>query len=299
MFCINCGQKATEPARFCINCGKLFQKATEPSSPEPTVATANTTPSFFKKVNLGNVIKVIIGIVIVGFIIYANIDDNSVETNNNALDSYNTGNSIDAISQLESASQTAVTDETKIATLKNLAYVYSSEGNNEKALAKFKEALSFTKVDSFGYFLVLGEVAYLEGKPLLAKQYYEKAYSINPNDFQINNALALFYLDIEELYPQYADMVKGLQFARVAHTLNNTAMTLGNLGVALVLNKEYTEALTYLTQINLQQHPYINLWLGFAYAGQDNVQKAKFHFQQLIDSGSEVPPEITEYVRNN
>jgi Tfp pilus assembly protein PilF len=299
MFCINCGQETTETTKFCINCGEPFKQAPEPT-PIHQAPTATATPSgFFQKINTSNVIKVLIGLVIVGFIIYSNIDDQVVKTNNDALNSFNTGNSTDAISQLESASQGALTNENKVNTLKNLAYVYSTEGKNDKALTTFKEALTHTKVDSFDYFLILGEVADLEGKPLLAKQHYERAYSMNSSDFQINNALALFYMDVEQLHPQYADVIKGLQFARVANSTNNTAMTLGNLGVALVLNEKYAEAITYLNQINLQQHPYINLWLGLAYAGLENVEKAKYHLQQYIATGEEVPPEITDYLKNN
>lgn len=299
MFCINCGQKATDQTKFCINCGEALDANEDPTPTPPLHSTLNGAKGFFQKINASALIKVIIGIVIIGFIVYANIDNNSVKTNNDALDSLNSGNSVDAISQLQSASQSALSDENKLNTLKNLAYAYSGEGQNDQALASFKEALPHAKIDSFDYYLVLGEVAYLEGKPSVAKQYYEKAYAMNQSDFQINNALALFYLDAEELYPQYADVVKGLAFARTAYNANMTPITMSNLGVALVLNEKYQDALTYLVQINLQQHPYINLWLGLAYAATENVPKAKYHFQQYVNTGGETPPEITEYLRNN
>lgn len=299
MFCINCGQKGNESNKFCINCGEPYEH-TPDSITQPLEPNVASEPrSLFQRINTSNLIKVLIGIAIVGFIVYFNIDDQAVENNNQALNSFNAGNSDGAISQLESASQEALTDETKVDTLKNLAYVYATEGQKDKALVKFKEALPFTKIDSFDYFLVLGEVAYLEGKPLLAKQHFEKAFSMNSSDFQINNSLALFYMDVEELYPQYADVVEGLKYARVAHNANNSAVTLGNLGAALVLNEKYTEAITYLKQINLQQHSYINLWLGLAYAGEENKEQAKFYFQQYVNTGAEVPPEITEYLMTN
>ena len=98
-----------------------------------------------------------------------------IATNNDAIANFDLGNNQQAISQLQQASQSAVTNDTKINTLKNLAYVYSTEGKEDLALQAFKEALALTSTGSFEYYLISGEVAELEDKYNSAILSYNKA----------------------------------------------------------------------------------------------------------------------------
>ena len=110
------------------------------------------------------------------------MDEESVTKNNDGLASLESGDIETGIRQLQEASQDAFTGESKLITLVNLGYAYSSEGQYDQALESFKEALTHTSEDSFDYYLVYGEIALIEGNPDLAKINYEKAYQLKPND---------------------------------------------------------------------------------------------------------------------
>ena len=133
----------------------------------------------------GRTIKTIVAVVFVGGLILLkfgwgainSIDNTAVEKNNSAQESYQAGGDPNqAISQLQQASQDAVTNSTKMTTKVNLAYVYSSEGKNDLALATFKEALPLASEGTLDYYLISGEIALLEGKPNAALIAYNKAY---------------------------------------------------------------------------------------------------------------------------
>jgi len=213
----------------------------------------------------------------------------AVDTNNRSLSAFESGNSDQAISQLQIASKYAVKNDTKINTLKNLAYAYSSESKNELALSTFKEALALTSNGSFDYYLISGEVALLEGKPNEAQLAYNKAYEINPNEFQINNALAMFYLDFESVAPQYIDYKKALIYAQKAYDLNKLESFKQNLAIAYYYNENYTQTISLLSTSNFTNHPYAALWLGLAYAQKDDTVNAKFYFQKGFTGGAIVP----------
>lgn len=196
-----------------------------------------------------------------------------LKKNNNALKNLELGNAEQGIQQLSDASQSAVTKENKINTLKNLGYAYDGEGETEEALASFKEALALTTQNTFDYYLISGEVALLESKPNSAAVSFKKAYELNPEDFQINNSLALFHIDLQGVAPQYADYPKALTYALKARSVNDTETTRQNLGLAYFFNDDFDKAVSLFSQSNLDQHPYISLWLGLAYAGKGGQSK--------------------------
>ena len=187
MFCKKCGKKSEGNEKSCFNCGapllgNVFEKNNDPTG-------ANKKPNFSlnkNSFNFGAAIKIIIAIIFIGFVIYGNLDEGAVTKNNEGLESYESGDTQSAINQFKQASQDAVTNETKIDTLKNLGYVYDTEGKVDEALSAFKEALNLTKSGTFDYYLISGEIAILENKPDIAIVNYNKAYELNPKDFQIN-----------------------------------------------------------------------------------------------------------------
>ncbi|MCK5343059.1 MAG: tetratricopeptide repeat protein, partial [Candidatus Heimdallarchaeota archaeon] len=192
--------------------------------------------------------------------------------------------------------------DTKLNTLKNLGYIHSSEGQNEQALQSFKEALTYASEGSFDYFMVSGEIAMIEGKPNAALLSYNKAYDLRPNDFQINNALNLFYLDLSEVAPYYSDYVKSLQYAQKAHDVSedlvkNTARQ--NLGIAHFFNENYDQAISYFSYTDLNKEPYMAYWLGWAYTAKEDKTNAKFYFQKAVDAGIEIEQEAYDYLYSN
>ena len=257
----------------------------------------------------GKIIKTIIAVVFVGGLIILkfgfgainSIDSTAVDKNNAAQEAYQSGGDPNqAINQLQQASQDAITNSTKMITKINLAYVYSSEGKNELALATFKEALPLASEGSLDYYLISGEIALLEGKPNAALIAYNKAYEKNPNDFQINNALNLFYLDIADERPQYSDVAKALGYAIKANQIQLSDITKQNLAIAYHLNENYKQSIALLSSIsNVASQPYLAYWLGLSYAGDNQPTNAKYYLRIAINGGVDVPQEVYDYINNN
>jgi len=304
MFCKNCGTKSDGMKKFCTNCGTAFSDATAPAI---TAATHVIRPPLPKeRWTTGRVIKTILAVVFVGGLILlkfgwgaiSSIDKTAVDKNNAAQESWEAGGDPNqAISQLQQASQDAVTNSTKMTTKINLAYIYSSEGQTDLALAAFREALPLASADSIDYYLISGEIALLEGKPNAALIAYNKGYAKDQNDFRINNALNLFYLDIANERPQYSDVVKALAYALKTDQVQPSDITKQNLGIAYHLNKKYKLAISTLSPLNnIAGQPYLAYWLGLAYAGDEQPTNAKYYLRIAIDGGVPVPQEVTDYV---
>lgn len=298
MFCTNCGKKSEGHEKFCTQCGKELSHGTSQKS-QHTATPSFTKAKFRSSWSVGRVISILFIIAIVGWGIYASQDDAVIEKNNNAISNFDSGNSAGALTQLQEASRDAVSTENKINTLKNLAYVYSGEGKNDLALSTFKEALALTSNGSFDYYLIAGEVALLEGKPNAALLAYNKAYSMEPNNFQINSALALFYLDMEEVAPQYIDYAKAVQYAQRATQLSDLQILKQNLGFAYFFNENYSLAISTFKGLTLDKDTITALWLGFSYAAIDDTANAKIYFRKAIANGVKVPKEVYDYLAEN
>jgi len=306
MFCKNCGTESIGSKKFCKNCGNLLSVSENSES----VSSRPVRPPMPKEPwTKGKIIKTIIAVVFVGGLIILkfgfgainSIDSTAVDKNNAAQEAYQSGGDPNqAINQLQQASQDAITNSTKMITKINLAYVYSSEGKNELALATFKEALPLASEGSLDYYLISGEIALLEGKPNAALIAYNKAYEKNPNDFQINNALNLFYLDIADERPQYSDVAKALGYAIKANQIQLSDITKQNLAIAYHLNENYKQSIALLSSIsNVASQPYLAYWLGLSYAGDNQPTNAKYYLRIAINGGVDVPQEVYDYINNN
>lgn len=292
MFCKNCGNESSVDKKFCTKCGTAFSSLSQNH--------ASSKPfSLSKKFNREKIIPALVIVILIVWGAYSSLDDSSIKTNNNALSSYNSGNSEQAITQFQQASKDAVTNDTKINTLKNLAYVYATDGKNEEALNNFQQALKLAGQNSFDHYLISAEIALLEGKPNSAYLGFAKALEIQPNDFQVNNSLAIFYMNLDGSSADYENYPKALSHALKANNLNGSEITRENLGVAYFWNKNYDESISILSQTNITQHPFVGFWLGYDYAAKDDVAKAKYYFRQAINAGGTPPQEVTDYLNNN
>lgn len=303
MYCKHCGKKNPEGSKFCKHCGVKFNvigKKDEGNNEEGhSEHISSHTLEAKKSSNAGKIITALVVLTFIGFGIYGNVDKESIKTNNKGLTSFDSGDSKSAIDEFRQAANDATSDKTKIATLKNLGYVYSTNSQNNQALSTFKEALALTTKDTFDYYLVSGEVALLEGKTNEALSNYNKAYRINPEDFQINNALALFHMDLEEVAPRYVDYKKALLYAQKAYDLNKLEVPKQNLAIAYYLNEDYSQTISLLSSSNLNQHPYAAYFLGLAYLQTKDDINARIYFQKAIDGGAEIPKEIHDYLNSN
>lgn len=307
MFCKNCGTESAGTKKFCTNCGTPFSVT---QSSETTLPQKPVRPPMPKEPwTTGRIIKTVIAVVFVGGLVLLkfgwgainSIDSTAVDKNNSAQESYQSGGDADqAISQLQQASQDAVTNSTKLTTKTNLAYVYSSEGKDDLALSTFKEALALAPEGSFDYYLISGEIALLEAKPNAALIAYNKAYEKGPSEFQINNALNLFYLDIASERPQYENYPKALTYALKAHEIQPSEITKQNLAIAYYFNENYKQSISLLSSTsNIASQPYIAYWLGLSYARDEQPINAKRYLQIAINGGVEVPQEVIDYINNN
>ncbi|MEX0910108.1 MAG: tetratricopeptide repeat protein [Candidatus Paceibacterota bacterium] len=291
MFCTNCGNEINEGQRFCTSCGNSVKGAEKSFNSE----IKQKTKKIKKPWTIGRVIKYVIVIIIVIGLLFIKlilgaiglVDEAAVNSNDKGLSALDSGDYNSAIQHLEEASDSAVTSSAKMTTLTNLGYVYSSDGKYAEALQNFKEALNYATVNSFDYYLISGEIALLENKPQIALQHYKNAYNLKSDDFQINNALNLFYLDMNDEYPEYSDPQKALTHALKAHQAS-ASETKGtateNLAIAYYLNGDFTKAITYFKQTK-QDQPYIQLWLGMSYYSLGDYDVARPYLQRASNGG--------------
>lgn len=299
MYCKKCGKELKADSKFCSSCGQASM------GDKPVIEHTVKKESSW---TMGRVIKIILITVAIGVGLFLKfglgaityLDNDAVEKNNKGISSLESGDGNQAISELKNASENALTNETKLNTLKNLAYAYSSEGKNDLASKTFNEALALTDSNSFDYYLISGEIASLERKPDVAVSNYNKAYQMKPNDFQINNALNLFYLDLEETAPSYANYPKALTHAQNAYNnvgeLDGKITAKENLAIAYFFNEKYNEALPLFLSMDLNKNSYINYWLGLTYIAKEDENNARFYLRKAKDAGVELEPELYNYL---
>jgi len=299
MYCHKCGKQNNKESKFCKHCGSGIDGIDEKKELEQAELPASHKTEEKKSSIWGKVITAIVILFILGGGIYGSVDKEPIATNNEALTNFDSGDSSTAIQKLLQAANEATTDEIKVAALKNLGYVYSTEGQTVQALGAFNEALPLTTQDTFDYYLISGEVALLNENDNDALTNYNNAYRLNPEDFQINNALALFHLDLEGVAPKYVDYSKALLYAKKANELSPSEISKQNLAIAYYYNENYSETITLLSTSNFTQHPYAAYWLGLAYLGNKDDANAKTYLQMALDNGAEVPQEVRDYLNSN
>lgn len=303
MYCKDCGTQIGDDAVFCQNCGIVLVD-NESITPISHVASANVTDPVVSENSwgFGKIIKIVLIVLVVCIAVFFKffnfLNNEAVDKNNSALTSYDSGNSDQAISQFKQASNDALSDDTKRATLINLAYVYSSESKNDLALKTFKEALILSSENSFDYNLISGEIALLNKNSKAAKASFEKAYAINPNEFQINNALALFYMDLEDIAPQFVDYKKALVYAQKGYELSKMEISKQNLAIAYFFNDNFNQTISLLSNSDFVKNPDAATWLGMAYIKKEDHVNAKIYFREAIANGAEVPKEINNYLNS-
>lgn len=299
MYCKNCGTKSNEGQRFCTSCGNVFSHTVEPEIKQ----NVEHFPRKNKKSSWepGRIIGIVIVIGLVSVGAYNSQDKEVIDKNNKAMVNFDSGNKDQAISGFQDASKNAATTENKIATLKNLGYVYAGDtrpGQKELAIETFKQALTLTTPESFDYYLIAGEIAILEDKPNSAIIAYNKAYEKNPNDFQINNALMLFYLNSEDNANDYVDYEKAVQYGERTIQLSDLQIAKENLGLAYYFNEDYDKAISTFSKLSTTK-PSNAYFIGLSYAVKKDHINAKLYLNKAIAGGQEVPQEVTDYINSH
>jgi tetratricopeptide (TPR) repeat protein len=203
------------------------------------------------------------------------------------------------IQQLQTAYSNATDNSTKVTTLKNLAIAYYRAGDTNTALSTFQEALGYTSTESFDFYFISGEIAELQNEPAATLADYNKAYAINSQDFGVNNELGLFYLDMNSTWTTYDDNAKALEYLQAAHNLEANDVSSQNLAIAYYYNNDYQQTISLLMPLNITNHPSAAIWIGRAYAAENDSTDAKIYFQKGIDAGVQVPQDITDYMNSH
>jgi len=295
MFCKNCGDKIKKGAKFCAKCGevvsldgnKVIEKKTE---------HANFSKS---KLNLRAIVVIVIIVVVIGLNIYYKGDDEAVTSNEVGLELFDKGGGStqeaqQAIDAFKEASESAVSPDVQIEVLKNLSYAYSAEGRTYEAIEVLKEALKLADSNSLNYYLINGDIAYLEARPNSALLNYNEAYNVDPNDFQANNALGIFYLDLEEIAPAHTDYQKALQYTKRAYELSGLETVKENMAMAYLFSEDYDTAIALYLSLNPSNKTYLYLWLAIAHYGKEDFVNGDAYVRKALDAGMEVPQELLD-----
>lgn len=332
MFCTNCGHEIKQNSKFCTQCGttvtmplnhpavetqknsRVFESSSSSvlnssigyNNPK-TEQSAPSASSRRKKANIRGIIY-IIGVILFFIVIgaFSNNDNNdgvsndAVTSNNTALQSLDTGNNQQAVTGFQQAVNNTTDNDTKIEALKNLAYAYEAQNNNDLALSTFKEALALASSGSSDYYLISAEIALINNDPNTALSDFNEANQLKPNDYQIINSLAIFYLDLDNQYPKLDNYKLALSYAQQANSLSTANTAKVNLAIAYYFNDDYTQAIPLLTTA-MTTDTDINLayWLGLAYAGNNDPTDAKIYLQKAINGGVKVPQSVTDYINSH
>lgn len=301
MFCTNCGNKIEPEQNFCTSCGSPASSAKKEIQRDVQRQASQTAK---KQWTTGRLIKYAVVAVIVagllvlkfGIVAYNASEGESIRTNDSGITALNSGDTQSAIDNFKNAAENASYGENKMNALKNLGYAYSVEYRNEEAIEAFREALTYADSGSFEFYLINGEIQYLQGNPESALNNYELAYQKQPNNFQVNNAISLLYIDIDDWYPEYYDAAKAIPYALSAYQNCEPEMksTMAqNLGVAYHFNQEYGNAIKYF-KLAGENDPTNMLWLGLAYTFNGDEATGFDYIQRARANGVEIPPEIEE-----
>jgi tetratricopeptide (TPR) repeat protein len=299
MYCYQCGNKGTAADQFCSVCGGSLKDNGMKDEGIKAVTDARGKHRDPEKWKIAA--WVIAACVVLAFFGYSSIDDTSVDINNEGINYYDsTGDSDQAILTFKESAQSATMDDNKVNSYKNLAFVYVTEGEYEKGLAAFEEALSYASDGSFDYFLISAEIALINNKPNAAKLAYEKAYELKPQDFQVNNGLALFYLNLDELAPAQEDFEKALFYAKRAYEFDPEKLELNkqNLALSYYLNGNFDKTISLSLSSNFENYPYSAYLVGLAYLGKDDHDKAKYYFNIAKVQGAEIHKDVDDYLNS-
>ena len=301
MYCEHCGKKSDGSTKFCINCGKPLV-AEKKEVPKETPKQTPSETYHLKKPS--PVPKIIVVAVVAGLIIWGVVsssrNDAAIQSAKDALTTANSSDTAESTAQViqdyKDAYNKSNDDADKLTILTNLAITYDSSGDTTDALATYQQALGYASQGTSDYYLISAEIAEDQNQPGTAQSDLNQANQLNPNDYQITNELALFYLDIDNSWVSYDDLPKALQYAKAAYALENNNTTTGNLALAYLFNDDYQQSIALLLPMDLTAHPAMALYLGEAYLGENDDKDARFYFQKAIDLGVSVPQDVTNYM---
>ncbi|MDP2690786.1 MAG: hypothetical protein Q8O95_00025 [bacterium] len=236
-------------------------------------------------------------IALIGYGIFNSLDDHLIEKNNQILEKIDkTETTTMDAETLEESAKKANLDETKLSLYKNTAYAYFSSGDNDKAMTNFQQALNLAKAGTSDFFLITGEIAYLNGNAEEALSNYERAYALGPENDQINSTLAYFFLGMDDITDSYMNPEKALQYAKKANELRSDEGTIEYLAMAYIELENCDEAIPLLKETSLENKGMNNYLLGICYSSKLDFGSAITSFKKAEELGIELEPEFKELI---
>lgn len=241
----------------------------------------------------GKIIAAVVGLAVIGFAIYNVVGNVSVQKNDEALDLLDkSGDYQSAINKFQEAANNAQTNDDKITIGKNLGYAYWMDNKLEESKKAFSDTLPLTEKDSFDYYLISAEIALLNNDATTAEKDYYLAYEKQPNDFQINSSLGVFYMGIDTATQDLIDYNKALKFNEKSYEVNKEAeISKENLANNYFFLERYQDAINLYMQTTLDSKPFNNYMIGLSYYGLGDNANAKKYLQIAKDKGFEFEPE--------
>lgn len=227
----------------------------------------------------------------VSFLTTDNKSINAYEEGNNAA---HRGDYTTAIENFEYMAQNAKNDEDKARGFISLGYTYMALNDIDTAkiaLMSAKEIAETTPRDDLTG-IASAELALLNNNPEEAQKQYMFAYDADPQNYEINNSMAIFYMDLEGRSTEYINDSQALIHAQKAFDAKDeyTHVTATfHLGLAHYFNENFTEAIQYLTQL---QDPTAWYWTALAYYDSQDQAQADTFMQKALNAGIQPEPEI-------
>ena len=207
----------------------------------------------------------------------------------------------EALAQLQKEYDLALNDGNRQAALMNMAICYVDEGKFSEALEKISKISSIAEqrgdkaelafnADTQGYLLLN------EGKIEEAKAEFVKALELAQQSAILGAAKRSFELGNDGRLALVASAKKDFENARKeAEVMNAGFETLGNptqvweahevLGIIALDQKNYDEAISHLTEANLQS-PHVMFQLAKAYTGKKDAEKATDYYQKVANANT-------------
>lgn len=270
---------------------------------EKNLVRANRSSRFARFLNATTfkftlAIVIIFALCLVGH--FSSLDDEIIAKSNELIDTFNKGGG-DVASQMENLAESASSTKNKVEMYKNAGYTYSSGMDETKAKDSFKKALELVDESSFDYYLISAEIAVLENKARVALYNYEKAYEMNPNDFQVNNGLGLFYLGITDASEQFTDYNKSLVYFKNIYKPSSTNNILKeNMAMAYYFLEDFDSALPLFLEVSESSiDKNLDYWIGLCYLGKEDLVNAKLYLMNAYKGGVDMEQVFIDFINSD
>ncbi|MCX6740149.1 MAG: tetratricopeptide repeat protein [Candidatus Parcubacteria bacterium] len=285
MKCANCQNEIQDNITRCTYCGQEIKSQIPMDTNKP------------KGKKWASLVYIVF---LIGMAVYGSVQNKGAQKNEEGIDILDTGSNYNqAIDNFSQAFNNVKNDEDKITILKNWAYALWMNEQYPEAKQKFNEALFLAQPDSADYYLISAEIALLDQNGKAAEEDYLKAIAQEPDNYQINTSLGVFYLGIDEASKDFVDYEKSLLYTKKAYDAKpGIEMTKENLANSYFYLGQYQQAIDLFKQTTLDNKPFNNYMLGLCYYALKDEDNARTYLQKAVDMGYEPEPEVREFLED-